>query len=611
MGSSASPPGRDRVLQGLLLASVAVPALALAWGRVDGDVAFILYREPKLIAAAVCLWLLLAALAWRRPEVLSPEELTATLRRPGVALGSAFLAWLAITGWWVEVPSNYFYELSQYALLFSTLVALLTWTRRDGAVPRRVLLGLLASLGAVTAVGIVQLAGALPGLVPIDPEIGARHPSLMGYKNPAALAVGGQALLLLWAISSRDAGLRAGWRIAGACLLALELVYLGSLGSRTAYLATAAAVLYLLGLGLAGRRAGRRRAPLWALAFLAAVAITVAANPAMRAKMSSMAGFVRSPGSYLKSDRGTYLLNTLQMVRHHPLGVGLGDWQTHYPVYRLHRRELAFDDVYQVRRAHSDHVQVLGEAGWPGAVLWAAWLVVLIGAPARTYLRTGAPWPLFTSAQLVFLAAAMSTDYLLEVPYNKLQFFLVAYLALASTAPPRERPAALRPARWKLAAVMVTAGAVLAISYHSSLARKLHLSATFTAIHRRTVEEIRRADRVGRTGTAARVPASSLARVLLLGHRFDRLPGFYKTLHRDYLVLGHAAHLAGRPDLASDLMRRSLDYHPYYPRALHWMSRLAADPLEARRWRRAYDHVMSEATAGFEEEYPPRDRPGE
>lgn len=51
-------------LRALLFLTVALPAIAVSVDRADGRVAFVLYREPKLVAAVCASWLLVAALAW-------------------------------------------------------------------------------------------------------------------------------------------------------------------------------------------------------------------------------------------------------------------------------------------------------------------------------------------------------------------------------------------------------------------------------------------------------------------------------------------------------------------------------------------------------------------
>ncbi len=582
MGSSCMK--ASWTLRGLLLLTVAAPALAVSWGWEDGRAAFILYREPKLIAAAVLGWILVAARVWTWRSSLTADEAVAALRWPALSALAALVGYLALTGLWVRVWQNYFYELNQYVLLLALLAVLLIWSRREAAVTSWVRGALVASLAIVTGLGILQALVPLAVLTPIEPRSGVDHPSLMGYKNPAALALLGQIFLLAQlAVTGR----KKAWRLGLGLLLAAEIAYLVSLESRTSYVALAAAAIFLIVLRLArhtSRRTMKRLAA--AVAAVAVVTVLLASRDAARA--------------YLATDRGTYLANTLNMARHHPFGVGLGDWQTQYPVFRKHNRDMSFSLRFQTRRAHSDHVQFLGEAGWPGLALWLAFLLLLAGGTARHYLRTGAYASLFGSAQVVALAVAMGTDYFVELPYHKLQLFLVAFLALASrddtgSRPRRSHGPGVRHA--VLLAIGISAVALLQIAYHVHLARKIHLAAAMEKSYLTAIERFSEKpdDPEG---------VADLRQVLGHGRQLHGLAGSTKRLHKTYLLLGHSAHLLGQGPSARAATQKALELHPYYPNAMRLMTAVAEDPESARRWRRAYEHVMSEATRGFEVPYP-------
>lgn len=575
----------ERLSIGLLLAAVALPALAFSWGREEGEIAFVIYREPKLVAAAILGWLFLAVRLWTwRSDPAIPAALKATLRRPQVVALGAWLAYLATTGAWVRVPENFLYELSQYVLNAGLVLVLLVWTQKRPAVAGVVRAGLVASLGLVTAVGLVQAVVPMRVLTPIHPEIGAVNPSFMGYKNPAALAVLGQLFLLAELVFRSS--LRPRRRAGLALLLFVELGYLVSLGSRASYVALAVAVAFLVLLRLARRPSLRTLAT--GAGFLAVFALALWVHPPIRERAATLFPYLASPQAYLQSDRGTYFLNTLNMARHRPFGVGLGDWQTQYPVYRRYHREVAFSDETQVRRAHSDHVQLLGESGWPGLLLWGALLVILVGSTAREYLRSGRAPPLFASAQLVAFTVAMAGDYLLELPYNKLQFFLVAFLAIASLSA-ESGAAAPGRTRWAgtLVALAVSAAALLQLAYNVSLIRKVHAAAALERSYQRAVEK-----------------PELLADTLAKGNRFAGLFGHTKTFYKDYLLLGHAALLSGHRREALAATSWGLRLHPYSPNGLRLMSEVVEDGAAALRWKEAYYYVMEEASEGFERPYP-------
>jgi hypothetical protein len=229
-----------RLLDTLLWGTVVLPALAFAYGTRDGQVAFVLYRDPKLVVIQVLGWLFLAALFWSRSADLRLSRLAEKLRRPPWAWLSLFLAYGLVTLLWVAVPENLLLELAQYALLLLLVLALDAWADRNPAVPAIVQRGLVLSLGAAALVGVIQGAFLLPILSPIDPGSGVANPSFMGYKNPMALFLLGQIFLLGHLAVSREAGRVRRLLI---LLLAVELVYLASLKSRTSYLALAVSVV--------------------------------------------------------------------------------------------------------------------------------------------------------------------------------------------------------------------------------------------------------------------------------------------------------------------------------------------------------------------------------
>jgi hypothetical protein len=584
----------------LLTATVALPAVAFAWGSLDGRLAFVLYREPKLIALAITGWSLLAAWTWIHRANLTGVELRELFRLSPVAALGVLLSYLTLTGLWVSVRQNYFYEINQLVLLFLLLLMLLAWSRRDSTVTGRVLGTLIISLGVVTLVGLVQMLVTIPWLQPIELDIEVANPSLFGYKNPAALALLGQIFLLTELVFANRHSIPRRLRPLLGGLLLLELFYLATLRSRTAYAALIAGILFLallLSWRLRSQRQGidRRsvmRGVVVVLAIVVVLAGTLALSPPVRTRVTSLLSFFAEPSEYLRSDRWTYLVNTVNMARHHPFGVGLGDWQSQYPVYRLYQREVAFDDAHQVRRAHSDHVQILGEGGWPALILWLLFLTLLIGGTARRYLQSGRRELLFRSTQLLTIAAAMASDYLIEMPYHKAQLFLVVFLALAAWQPTDEtwRQARGGAARLLLAALLCLA-ALAQTAYHCALAGKIHTAAT---IERCYLEA--QANPARRTGL--------LRRALVHGERFASLPGHTKTFYKHWLILAQSAHYLGDRNAARTTARASLVLHPHYPAAFLLMSRIETDPDTARLWREGYEHIMAEATHGFERQLP-------
>lgn len=569
-----------RPLDTLLWGTVAIPALAFAYGTRDGQVAFVLYRDPKLVAVQVLGWLFLAALFWSRSADLRLSHLTAKLLRPPWAWLSLFLTYGLVTLLWVAVPENLLLELAQYALLLLLVLALDAWTDRNPAVSAIVQRGLVLSLGAATLVGVIQGAFPLQVLSPVDPGSGVANPSFMGYKNPMALFLLGQIFLLGHLAVSREAGRT---RRLLVLLLAVELVYLASLKSRTSYLALAGSVAFLIVLLAVRERFGRRLilASLGTAVLLGLFAVVLRVDPGARQRVDSAFAYIARPAAYLESDRGTYLLNSLNMVRHNPWGVGLGDWQTQYPVYRLHNRYVYFSETEQVNKAHSDHVQFLAEIGWPGLALWIGFWVALLAPLVRRYLHSGDPGTLLLAAQLAAFGIAMMTDFVVEHPYGKLQFLLVAFLAVRATSDPPQAQEVSGPASRALA-WGVTALAIIFVALSLSMARKVYLAAAMTERYQEALD---------RGGDPRLLEEASR-----LGQSFTRLPGHTRDLCADYLVLADTSLRLGEKTRARAYAREALRLHPYLPNAMRLLENL--EPERAAAWHRATEYVLHEATRG-------------
>jgi hypothetical protein len=310
--------------------------------------------------------------------------------------------------------------------------------------------------------------------------------------------------------------------------------------------------------------------------------------------------------SYLESDRGTYLLNTLNMASHRPLGVGIGDWQTQYPVYRLHNRDLWFNEEFQVRRAHSDHVQILGETGWPGILLWAGFLIAMIASCALRWCTTGHLLSLMIAAQFVALAAAMSVDYVIEHPFCKFQFFLIVFVALSADA---EGGACTEKRNSRIAglgylfAIIVTCAAAVSLAYSIGFSKKILVSGRLTREYLSATRP--QADLKGIVGDS-RLSATveQFEKVVEFGRRMDQLPGHSKSMFRDHLLVADSLRRLGRVFEARMVVRESLRLHPHHPPAFREMAVLESDSSGSSNWNKGYKFLMHEATTGYDRPYP-------
>ncbi|MEX1311738.1 MAG: O-antigen ligase family protein [Candidatus Sulfomarinibacteraceae bacterium] len=580
----------------LLGAAVVLPALVFRSATFDGGVVAVLYREPKKDALTVLGWLVVLGFFLVKGRGIGLQDLARRCSDPLVASLSLLLSCFALTRLWVTVPENWNYEMSQYAMLFLLLLVGLAWSTEDSRVPAVIRIGLFASLALVTVIGAIQWV--FPAVVPaaINPFNQVAHPSLMGYKNPAALSVLAQFFILA-GVSFAPGRRSRPMRVLLIVLLALELVYIVSLQSRTALFALVCGTAVLVGLTVCNPRARRRRSFIAVGAGLVIVATTLLAVPDSTSRHRSTLRLLANPGQYFETDRGIYLLTTLRMVSHHPLGVGIGDWQTMVPVYRDIDHDVAFDDDFQVRRAHSDHVQVLGEAGWPGLVLWFGFLAVPIWRCAASALREGDSTAAFMTAQLVAISVAMCTDFLIEIPYNKFQFMLVVLLA-AVCADSGTVTRSRRPKRaWQSLVVispLVAVATMLSIATAIQTERKLVGAATSTALTLRAAHP----------GLEDPAPSRLAEDATAIGNRWATRPGHWKSLFRDHLALAQSAVVLDRSRLARQRAIESLRLYPYNPHALRLMAALSRDPAESSMWLAAALHVEKTSGNGFSIRHP-------
>jgi len=629
VGPQTDGPGRstcERILYSSLLALLWIPPQVVLWGRVEpiaggerGEaLAFTVYREPKLAVLQILGWSFLALFILLHRHRLASragrERLVALLRHPFFVTFAAVVLWGGLTVFWVRVPENLLYELVQLVFLYLFTLTLALWSSWDPRVPRRLLFALALAPAPSVVLSWIQLVGEIPVLQPIDPGHGIRHGALFGAKNPMALALLGSFFLLL-AVTFRSDGAardaRKVWiskpgRILGILYSIAVFALLVTLQSRTALFALLATGLSLsLALWL---RAGRgsegeaRRSRLGLLAppalGLTLLGVCCAWSPGAAARAESLLDLVSHPSTYLESDRGVYFLNTVDMVREHPLGVGLGDWQTHYPLHRRVGRNVAFTAAHQTRRAHNDHVQALGETGWPGLVLWLAFLAVALGVPLRHAMGgegsgRGRWLSLFVAAQLLALMTAMGTDYLVERPWHKLQFFVTAVLAVTlargESTKPESRQAdtgdsgASSPRAAGAAVAVATLMMLLAVGaavYFSQHLLRSRLSAQLAARYEQALgsDERRRWLAVEQTG-----------------ERHGRLAGHTRTVFRDDLIRAHAALMLGDRKRALELCEQSLRLHPHHPNAYLLLAEIVApvDPGAGERFRRIHDQILA------------------
>jgi O-antigen ligase len=125
------------------------------------------------------------------------------------------------------------------------------------------------------------------------------------------------------------------------------------------------------------------------------------------------------------SHRGIIWEGTWTMIRHNPLlGVGLGAFETAYPLYA---RESGVEGV--TAEAHNDYLQILADAGIPGAVL-ALWFMVMLFRAIDRGVRLADPLisaiALGGGAGLFGLLVHSLFDFNLHLPSHAMVFLLLS-----------------------------------------------------------------------------------------------------------------------------------------------------------------------------------------
>ena len=129
------------------------------------------------------------------------------------------------------------------------------------------------------------------------------------------------------------------------------------------------------------------------------------------------------------SSRGWIWRETISMIAANPfLGVGLGAYETAYPIYSSDDGSNVLGKSLSVDRAHNDYLQILSDCGVVGAAL-AVWFIVLIFRavargtqahdPMRRALAIGGGTGIFG------LLVHSLVDFNLQLPSNALLFLLL------------------------------------------------------------------------------------------------------------------------------------------------------------------------------------------
>ncbi|MCK4824002.1 O-antigen ligase family protein, partial [bacterium] len=144
--------------------------------------------------------------------------------------------------------------------------------------------------------------------------------------------------------------------------------------------------------------------------------------------------YLLHPGHFFtQTARGTAAWDTLSMVKDHPWGVGAGNWGFAYPLYHKHMTKRAFSENIQIRRAHNDYIEYLGELGWPGLLILLSLVIIPLRDLAHSVYKQDGKERAFSICLFAQLTSCLmfGLDYFLEYPFRKFLFVVLIALAIS------------------------------------------------------------------------------------------------------------------------------------------------------------------------------------
>ncbi len=407
------------------------------------------HNLPKLIVVEAGVALSLLALAWGPPRgrgiVLTAPRGVALLLGVGLLLGWLSLIW----------------ALNRYAAFVHAMhasmcvLAFFLFHRFFGFEGRRATFLRLLSLSGF----LVALTGLLQHLEVLDLfATDQKLAATFGLRNIASQFIVFCVPALVWVVVH---GSRGWWVLAPAAGLGVVFAYLFHVRSEAAWLSVGVECLLLIALGIVFLRRRRERlmplrrgfaaAAIFLISFLVPAGLTPKGWKwqgdeavggftnkwsEVREHLPAASGKApRSPGIGSATRRLVKYEACLEMARRQPLlGVGLGNFEVHYPAVAFDLgRPTGLTLTRNFESAHNDYLQVLAELGLPG-LLAAGGLIALLAGRSIRLIRAGGISVPARSASFGLVAmstlAGFLTDALFTYPlFRALPPFLAAAFA--------------------------------------------------------------------------------------------------------------------------------------------------------------------------------------
>ncbi len=401
--------------------------------------------EAKLAAVTVLFWALASFyclfLAWKRINVESTS-----LKEPTLWSLCFLCIYSLFSILWAPVKEAALYESLQWMTLTFMYVILTAMFFQEPGWAKLALIALTGTFLVVTAIGLVQMHVNIPFLKPIP---GTRFGSTFGAKNTCFLSVASQFFLLCFicwvAILQKKKFLGV---ILGLCVI-IEFIYIAISLSRTSYAAMSMGFLTLMVISGAmskNKVLFLQRAMGLAIVIVMAIAAIYYGFPAQWHRMSNRVSkriipLLSRPGTYLfQTSRGQVILDSLEMIKDHPLGVGAGNWIFEYPLYRNRLNVRAFNRRKQITRAHNDYIQYLAELGFPGFLalfgligIQYKKLIYFMRQKSLPYSKEDKILAMLLCSQFTAVCVMLLFSFYLEFPYRKFLFVFLITLIYSLT----------------------------------------------------------------------------------------------------------------------------------------------------------------------------------
>ncbi|MDL1958520.1 MAG: O-antigen ligase family protein [Deltaproteobacteria bacterium] len=250
-------------------------------------------------------------------------------------------------------------------------------------------------------------------------------------------------------------------------IMGLSLFFSLSRGGILCFLFSMVFFFTILGIKRSQRKKRKIGAVILGLIFT--MLIWIGIDPVLR-ELSTLADI-----RFISNTRTIISKDTLDIARDFPFfGVGLGNFQYVYPKYTTLKLQGVFT------HAHNDYMEMLADAGWPGAILFFGGIVFLLIKTLMLWYRRKDPFVIgitlggVTGAVFILLQSMVTFNF--HIPANAMLFFIILGLTTVVVNPSiPTRTISLR-SRMKLAVypLMFILLAVLAVTVVSAYQGEKH-----------------------------------------------------------------------------------------------------------------------------------------